>query len=152
MCQRRKNAWGYIQYIQSVNIFLILSVNFILKKNTPLVGSFKKKIVHKENQNQHIVHHVLPSYISPISAPTQQFMISLVNTDCYKSLPVQTWALFAKSLNLDLHEIKAHVEPEHQFYRRLMAVKCVFIKLMFKLFDVSQANWLKKQASWFYVG
>lgn len=36
--------------------------------------------------------------MSSISLSTQQYMISIVNTDCYKSPPVQTLALFAKLL------------------------------------------------------
>lgn len=37
-------------------------------------------------------------HMSAISLSTQQYMISIVNTDCYKSPPVQTRTLFAKLL------------------------------------------------------
>lgn len=44
-------------------------------------------------------------HMSAISLSTQQYMISIVNTDCYKSPPVQTRTLFAKLLTPAFEEM-----------------------------------------------
>lgn len=48
-------------------------------------------------------------HMSSISLSTQQYMISIVNMDCYKSPPVQTLALFAKLLTPAFEEMTACV-------------------------------------------
>lgn len=62
-------------------------------------------------------------------------MISIVNTDCYKSPPVQTMALFAKLLTRAFEEMTVCVAAQHLFYQCLKAVKG---RLMMAVFTQSE--------------
>lgn len=63
-------------------------------------------------------------------------MISIVNTDCYKSPPVQTLALFAKLLTPAFEEMTVYVAAQHQFYSCLKAVKGLLMVVMFTHFEL----------------
>lgn len=73
-------------------------------------------------------------------------MISIVNTDCYKSPPVQTLALFAKLLTLAFEEITVYVAAQHQFYGCLKAVKGLSMMVMFTRFELREVKALLKTA------
>lgn len=74
--------------------------------------------------------------MSSISKSTQQYMISIVNTDCYKSPPVQTLALFAKLLTPAFEEMTVCVAAQHRFYWCLRAVKGLLMTVMFTHFEL----------------
>lgn len=75
---------------------------------------------------------------SSISLSTQQYMISIVNMDCYKSPPVQTLLLFAQLLTHGFEEMTLYVAAQHQFYRCLKAVKSLLMTVMlWQVMDVT---------------
>lgn len=78
--------------------------------------------------------------MSSISLSTQQYMISIVNTDCYKSPPVQTLALFAKLLTPAFEEMTVYVAAQHQFYSCLKAVKGLLMVVVFTHFELREVK------------
>lgn len=75
--------------------------------------------------------------MSSISQSTQQYTISIVNTDCNKSPPVQTLALFAKLLTPAFEETTACVwQLSIGFYRCLKAVKGLLMTVMFTHYEL----------------
>lgn len=78
--------------------------------------------------------------MSSISLSTQQYMISIVNTVCYKSPPVQIPALFAKLLTPAFEEMTVCVAAQRQFYWCLRAVKGLLMMVMFALFELLEVK------------
>lgn len=63
-------------------------------------------------------------------------MISIVNTACYKSPPVQTIALFAKLLTPAFEEMTMCVAAQHLFYGCFKAVKGILMIVIFTHFEL----------------
>lgn len=73
-------------------------------------------------------------------------MISIVNTNCYKSPPVQIPALFAKLLTPAFEDMTRCIAAQHQFYRGVKAVKGLLMVVVFTHFQLWEVKAVLKTA------